>query len=114
MAGDTLTGTFQQLLLEPPLHTESGALAKVHPSLANITIRDVEGVDSITVRQIVLSQPNWSIKIGRGSLNGDESLRPAEDNAWFDSRVMSRNHAILRADPITRVSLHALALMIWP
>ncbi|KAK5045236.1 hypothetical protein LTR84_009342 [Exophiala bonariae] len=69
---------------------------------ANITIQDVEYIDSIAVRHIVLSEPDWSIKIGRGSSTGDDALRPAENNAWFDSRVMSRNHAVLRADPTTK------------
>ncbi|KEF63004.1 uncharacterized protein A1O9_00979 [Exophiala aquamarina CBS 119918] len=36
-------------------------------------------------------------------MSGDGGLCPAKDNAWFDSRVMSRSHAIVRAEPHTRL-----------
>lgn len=71
--------------------------------LATVHLRDVENRDPIAERTITLTSPDWAVKIGRGSSSGDENLRPAKDNAWFDSRVMSRAHAVLQADPDTKV-----------
>lgn len=103
MAGGHLTGMFHRLSTAAPQRQMARASANTYHPSATIIIHDVDDVDSISMRSVVLSEPCWSLKIGRGTLSGDEGLRPAEDNAWFDSRVMSRNHAILRADPITRV-----------
>ncbi len=73
--------------------------------VVTVHLRDVDNRDPIAERSIVLSSPDWAVKIGRGSSSGDETLRPAEDNAWFDSRVMSRAHAVLQANPDTKVCL---------
>ena len=70
---------------------------------ASVTLKDVDNSDPIPRRTIVLKAPEWEIQVGRGTLNSELNLRPAEDNTYFDSRVMSRHHAILRADPLTRV-----------
>ena len=83
--------------------TLSEELMLTYP-LATITLVDIDGIDSVPVREVILTEPHWQINIGRGTMSGDEGRRPAEDNAWFDSRVMSRNHAVLRADPHTMVS----------
>lgn len=47
------------------------------------------------VRSFTLSTSEPSIEIGRCSKRGLKNRTPAKDNAWFDSRVMSRDHAEL-------------------
>ncbi|KAJ5211875.1 uncharacterized protein N7498_003521 [Penicillium cinerascens] len=47
------------------------------------------------VRSFTLSTSEPSIEIGRCSKRGLRNRTPAKDNAWFDSRVMSRDHAEL-------------------
>ncbi|KIV81833.1 hypothetical protein PV11_03984 [Exophiala sideris] len=64
-----------------------------------VTLRNLDKIDPIPERHIVLKSPSWSVKIGRGTQSGDEQLRPSANNAWFDSRVMSRSHAMIYADP---------------
>ncbi|KAJ6115662.1 hypothetical protein N7523_006079 [Penicillium sp. IBT 18751x] len=51
------------------------------------------------VRSFTLSVPNPTIQIGRCSKRGVKNRSPAQDNAWFDSRVMSRDHAELSIAP---------------
>ncbi|KAF7508538.1 hypothetical protein GJ744_009087 [Endocarpon pusillum] len=53
-------------------------------------------------RNFILRSPTYAIRIGRGSKSGNRELFPASYNAWFDSRVMSREHAVLKADPDDR------------
>jgi hypothetical protein len=60
--------------------------------------------DPQPIRVFSLKSPTYAIRIGRGSKSGNRDLFPAIHNAWFDSRVMSREHAVLKADPDTRVS----------
>lgn len=55
-------------------------------------------------RVFTLKGPSYAIRIGRGSKSGNKELVPASNNAWFDSRVMSREHALLKADPAEGVS----------
>lgn len=60
-------------------------------------VNEDEAGESHTFRYLTLESPSYSVHIGRGSRSGSKDLYPAENNAWFDSRVMSRDHAILRA-----------------
>lgn len=60
--------------------------------------------DEIGTRTLVLNRHGWSVQVGRGSQT-EEHLRPQFNNAWFGSRVMSRAHAEIKVDPITRVSI---------
>ncbi|KAJ9638015.1 hypothetical protein H2204_004606 [Knufia peltigerae] len=53
-------------------------------------------------RFVVLRSPDWVVKIGRGSMNSEEDLQPSKTNTTFDSRVMSRNHAKISANPQTK------------
>ncbi|EHY58774.1 hypothetical protein ABEF92_008526 [Exophiala dermatitidis] len=69
---------------------------------ATVVLRDVDHLDSIPERTITLEAPDWKVKVGRGSLSSADALRPTSKNAWFDSRVMSRNHAVLRANPYAK------------
>lgn len=68
-----------------------------------VTLRDVDHRDPIPTRSVVLRAPAWQVKIGRGTQSGNEGLIPTQENAWFDSRVMSRSHALLLADPASQV-----------
>ena len=60
-------------------------------------VNEDEAGESHTFRYLTLEAPSYSVHIGRGSRSGSKDLYPAENNAWFDSRVMSRDHAILKA-----------------
>ena len=71
--------------------------------IVTLTLRNLDNVDPIPERRIILKSPNWSVKIGRGTQSGDEKLRPSADNAWFSSRVMSRSHAMIYANPESKV-----------
>lgn len=62
-------------------------------------INEEDAGESNAYRYLTLEAPSYSVRIGRGSRSGSKDLEPAENNAWFDSRVMSREHAILRANP---------------
>ncbi|KAI1466148.1 uncharacterized protein F4812DRAFT_436098 [Daldinia caldariorum] len=55
-------------------------------------------VPDIPKRQFVLSRQNPSIRIGRASKVPTKGFVASIDNAWFDSPVMSRNHAELVLD----------------
>ncbi|KAJ5819999.1 hypothetical protein N7474_005590 [Penicillium riverlandense] len=51
--------------------------------------------DGIPLRTLTLSQDNPLISIGRSSKREEKNRIPDKKNAWFDSRVMSRDHAKL-------------------
>ncbi|KAI1658078.1 hypothetical protein F4813DRAFT_388860 [Daldinia decipiens] len=55
-------------------------------------------VSAFPKRQFVLSSQNPSIRIGRASKVPTKGFVASIDNAWFDSPVMSRNHAELVLD----------------
>ncbi|ETI24871.1 hypothetical protein G647_04241 [Cladophialophora carrionii CBS 160.54] len=67
-----------------------------------VTLEDVDLCEPIPKRTITLRAPAWQVNIGRGTQSGYGSIAAAPDNTWFDSKVMSRNHAVLRADPVTK------------
>jgi hypothetical protein len=69
----------------------------------SVELRVVNSKDSHPTRNFILRSPAYAIRIGRGSKSGNRELYPASHNAWFDSRVMSREHAVLKADPDDRV-----------
>jgi frataxin-like iron-binding protein CyaY len=50
-----------------------------------------------TRRQIILTSQNPSLRIGRASKVHTKGFVAANDNAWFESPVMSREHAELTA-----------------
>ncbi|VBB76190.1 Putative protein of unknown function [Podospora comata] len=73
-------------------------------SLAQIDLT-VESSESSTAaattysrRQITLTALNNTIAIGRASKVSAKGFVPAENNAWFDSAVMSRDHAEISVD----------------
>ncbi|KIY03310.1 uncharacterized protein Z520_01777 [Fonsecaea multimorphosa CBS 102226] len=68
----------------------------------NLTLRELDFREPIPKRTLTLEAPDWEVRIGRGTGSRIEELTPAENNAWFDSRVLSRRHAVLRANPTTK------------
>lgn len=72
-----------------------------HLLAVKIHLSDVSAQEPFPDRVLTLTAPEWSIKVGRGS-QSEPDLVPAPDNAWFASRVMSRHHAIIQADPTER------------
>jgi hypothetical protein len=69
----------------------------------SVELRVIDFEDPHPTRNFILRSPTYAIRIGRGSKSGNRELYPASHNAWFDSRVMSREHAVLKADPDDRV-----------
>ncbi|KAL9623863.1 MAG: hypothetical protein Q9160_001855 [Pyrenula sp. 1 TL-2023] len=59
---------------------------------------DVSSDDNVRFRQFTLKPSSQAIRVGRSSRN-DENFMPGVQNAWFESRVISRNHATIRAVP---------------
>src|SRR4051794_18938619 len=51
--------------------------------------------DTFEQRRIVLSPSSPSIHVGRSSRNHNKNLQPAKDNAYIDSPVISREHALI-------------------
>jgi len=67
-----------------------------------IHLSDVNRQEGFPDRIITLEHPHWSAEIGRGS-SSEIVASPQPANAWFTSKVMSRHHAELKADPKTRM-----------
>ncbi|KAB5554518.1 hypothetical protein GE09DRAFT_131015 [Coniochaeta sp. 2T2.1] len=57
-----------------------------------------ENIKELRRRIITLTRTNDTVKIGRSSKVPTKGFVPASGNAWFDSPVMSRNHAEIVAD----------------
>lgn len=55
-------------------------------------------------RRIILTQSRPTLKIGRSSNRSVMGLTPTLDNGYFDSPVMSREHAEIEADIPRQVS----------
>lgn len=54
-------------------------------------------------RTFILSDDNPEFEIGRSSKRDLRNRSPASDNGWFDSGVMSRNHAMFSICPEKKV-----------
>ncbi|PGH14957.1 hypothetical protein AJ80_05720 [Polytolypa hystricis UAMH7299] len=63
------------------------------PTSVTVTLIPANPTDDIARRVVTLTPTYDTIAIGRSSKVETKHLVPARDNAWFDSRVMSRNHA---------------------
>lgn len=68
----------------------------------SIHLSDVDRLEKYPDRIITLEHPNWSAEISRGS-STDTAAFPRPGNALFSSKVMSRHHAELNANPETRI-----------
>jgi hypothetical protein len=53
----------------------------------------------------VLDEENNSIILGRSSKSQSKGCVAAKDNGWYNSAVMSREHAEIMADMENKVSL---------
>lgn len=82
--------------------TKGSKYYKANTTSVTIHLSDVDCNEQFPDRIISLSYPDFSLTIGRGS-QSDENIEPGPDNAWFSSRVMSRQHALLRADPYDQI-----------
>lgn len=60
-----------------------------------LTLTPVYSPDSLPFRSLTFSSNDDTIPIGRASKSEIKNLVPEHDNGWFESRVMSRNHAVL-------------------
>ncbi|KKZ64698.1 hypothetical protein EMCG_09409 [[Emmonsia] crescens] len=60
-----------------------------------VTLTPLNFKDPVERRVLTLSSDTDQIVIGRSSKEPTKDLKPAPNNAWFDSRVMSRSHAII-------------------
>ncbi|OJD13187.1 hypothetical protein AJ78_06330 [Emergomyces pasteurianus Ep9510] len=69
------------------------------PLSVAVTLTPLNFEDPIERRFFTLSSGTDEIVIGRSSKVPTKALSPARDNAWFDSRVMSRRHAIITVCP---------------
>ncbi|RDL38094.1 uncharacterized protein BP5553_05527 [Venustampulla echinocandica] len=68
---------------------------------ANITLAALTGDASFGQRTITLNPDRLTIPVGRASKSVSKGILGAEYNAWFDSPVMSREHAELCLNTIT-------------
>ncbi|KAI0885916.1 uncharacterized protein GGS22DRAFT_135953 [Annulohypoxylon maeteangense] len=64
----------------------------------NLILRPIDLEPSVHKREFTLSRQRPSIRIGRASKVPAKGFVAAVDNAWFDSPVMSRQHAELIFD----------------
>ncbi|OXV10090.1 hypothetical protein Egran_02148 [Elaphomyces granulatus] len=62
-----------------------------------LTLHPISSTDAFPYRKMTFTPKFDTIPIGRASKSESKNLAPAEDNGWFESRIMSRNHAMLRA-----------------
>lgn len=51
------------------------------------------------VRVLKINPSNTTVVVGRASKNVDKGLVAARENAWFDSPIMSRKHAVFSINP---------------
>jgi hypothetical protein len=78
--------------------------ARLTGLLAKVTLTCLAGDLLPTERLLTLDIDEPSIQIGRASKTLSKGLQAARENAWFDSPVMSRDHAELSYDTGTSVS----------
>ncbi|KAF2793469.1 hypothetical protein K505DRAFT_325454 [Melanomma pulvis-pyrius CBS 109.77] len=67
-----------------------------------VTLRSIDGLDDFPERSFVLG-PNTSVAVGRSSKNTTKKLMSGPDNAFIDSPVISREHALLSANTATGI-----------
>ena len=69
-----------------------------------ITLTSVEHANNFPfpVRQIFLSEEDLTVRIGRASRR-DSAFHAKDNNGFFDSPVMSRDHAKIEINPYSQV-----------
>lgn len=60
--------------------------------------------DTYPLRTLTITDNDKTVAIGRASKRETRKRSPATENAWFESRVMSRDHAYLNIPPDQNVS----------
>lgn len=78
----------------------------------NLTTKDSESDLVVPVRQVILTRDSPSIRVGRASKQESKGFVAGPKNAWFDSPVMSREHAQLSANFDSKVRFLPLPLRI--
>ncbi|KAG9243351.1 hypothetical protein BJ878DRAFT_511234 [Calycina marina] len=81
----------------------SNYTSKLTILIANLILEAFKGNIYPVVRHITLNNDTPSIRIGRASKSPGKNLSAAVDNAWFDSPVMSRDHAKIAFNPGAQV-----------
>ncbi|KAK6080411.1 Factor arrest protein 10 [Seiridium cupressi] len=66
--------------------------------IVKLTARDAGPQFVVPTRNITLAKDRPTVRVGRASKQESKGFVAAEENAWFDSPVMSREHAELTAD----------------
>ncbi|KAA8571498.1 hypothetical protein EYC84_001498 [Monilinia fructicola] len=72
---------------------------QVNVHLRHIPVTENDMVNGPAARTLNLTPTQRVAKIGRASKSPNKGLQGATDNAWFDSPVMSRNHAEIIYSP---------------
>lgn len=75
-----------------------GHLKTDHMNVVIIKLIADDTVKEFRTRTITLTEFNNTLRIGRASKVSTKGFVPAPDSAWFDSPVMSRNHAEIVAN----------------
>uniref|UniRef100_A0A093VBD9 Uncharacterized protein C3H7.13 n=1 Tax=Talaromyces marneffei PM1 TaxID=1077442 RepID=A0A093VBD9_TALMA len=60
-----------------------------------VTLTPVYSPDTLPFRSLTFLSSNDTVPVGRASKSETKNLVPSHDNGWFDSRVMSREHAVI-------------------
>jgi hypothetical protein len=83
---------------ESPLLPHGSLLSADRPAF-HVVLRDVDGFEGLESRSFELLVGGASFPIGRASKNTSKKvLMPAAHNAYIDSPVISREHALLSAE----------------
>jgi hypothetical protein len=92
---------------EPPsrlaAHTRTTPLTACTASI-EVTLRSLDGLDDFPERKFFLT-PNAPVPIGRSSKNTTKRLMSGPDNAFIDSPVISREHALISASTATGIPI---------
>lgn len=72
---------------------------------AVVTLTPVYSPDTLPFRSLTFLSNNDTVPVGRASKSETKNLVPSHDNGWFDSRVMSREHAVIGVKMEDKVSL---------
>lgn len=70
-----------------------------------VTLTPVYSPDTLPFRSLTFLSNSNTVPVGRASKSETKKLVPNHDNGWFDSRVMSREHAVIGVKMEDKVSL---------
>lgn len=79
-------------------------IADIYPT-AVMTLHPLYSPDTFSFRSLTFASDDDYVDIGRSSKRETKNLVPAHYNAWFDSRVMSRDHARIGVNMAEKVHL---------